>query len=99
MSKKTSRSLVYPNCGSANIQLWNDQENVKKIKRTTSLNMNPLHPLTVFKHNEKVVKKHSKAKLAKGLLTFGASLLLTGTHNNESHEYHCQDCGNIWTGK
>ncbi|OIM23960.1 hypothetical protein ATX60_03990 [Oenococcus oeni] len=95
--KKSSHALVCPHCGSANVQLWNDQANIKKIKQTSSLNVNPLHPLTVFKHNKKIVKKHSKTKIAAGLLTGGTSLLITGTHDNKSHEYHCQNCGHVWT--
>lgn len=47
-------------CGSINLQ-YMGQENIfgreAKTKKTTSLNLNPLKPFTVFNHNEKVVKK------------------------------------------
>lgn len=91
--------LRCPRCKSANILLIADDANVKKVKRSTSINLNPLHPLTMMNHHEKVIKKHSGAKIAAGLMTGGASLLVTGTHSNAAHQYHCQDCGKVWTAK
>lgn len=97
--KKYFGGLRCPRCKSANILLITDDANVKKIKRSTSINLNPLHPLTMMNHHEKVIKKHSGAKIAAGLMTGGASLLVTGTHSNAAHQYHCQDCGKVWTAK
>lgn len=98
--KKTYHSGLHcPRCKSANIQLISSDANIKKVKHTTSIDVNPLHPLTVFKHNEKVVKKHSAGKIAAGVMTGGASLLVTGTRSNKSHQYHCNDCGHVWNAK
>ncbi|MDN6899653.1 hypothetical protein [Oenococcus sicerae] len=83
MNNNSKKSLVCPVCGSANIQLISDQANVKKIKQTTSLNLNPLHPLTVFKHHEKIIKKHN----------------VLGIKDNKNREYHCQQCGHVWKSK
>lgn len=98
--RKPFGALVCPHCKSANVQVLSNTNNVKKVKKTTSLNIDPLHPLTPFKHNEKVVKKHSKLKVAAAVSTFGASTLVTGgTRSNKSHQYQCRDCGKVWTRK
>ncbi|MFT8868493.1 SHOCT domain-containing protein [Liquorilactobacillus nagelii] len=95
--RKINLSSVCPKCGSSNIRLISDNANVKKKKRTTSININPLHPLTAFNHNEKIVKKRSKAKTLAALATGGSSLLLTGgTKSNERFKIRCSDCGNEW---
>ncbi|MFT8882615.1 MAG: DUF4428 domain-containing protein [Liquorilactobacillus hordei] len=98
--RKPFGALVCPHCKSANVQVLSNTNNAKKVKKTTSLNIDPLHPLTPFKHNEKVVKKHSKIKVAAAVSTFGASTLVTGgTRSNKSHQYQCRDCGKVWTRK
>lgn len=97
---KTYHSGLHcPRCKSTNVQLIDTDANVKKVKKSTSINLNPLHPLTVVNHHEKVVKKHSKGKVIAGVMTGGASLLVTGTHDNKSREFHCQYCGNVWKQK
>lgn len=53
-------ALRCPKCGSINLQFIG--QNIygardAKTKTTTSLNLNPLRPFTVFNHKEKVVKK------------------------------------------
>lgn len=98
--RKPFGALVCPHCKSANIQVLSNTNNVKKVKKTTSLNIDPLHPLTPFKHNEKVVKKHSKLKAAAAISTLGTSTLVTGgTRSNKAHQYQCRDCGKVWTHK
>lgn len=91
--------LHCPRCKSSNVSMDADDANVKKVKKSTSINLNPLHPLTMVNHHEKVVKKHSAGKIAAGIMTGGASLLVTGTHNNKAHTYRCLDCGKVWNGK
>lgn len=54
-------SLKCPKCKSGNIQLWSNGNNLK-TKKSTSLNLNPLKPFTVFNHKEKLVKKILKVK-------------------------------------
>lgn len=104
-NKTTTTSRNYhsgihcPRCGSTNVQLINTDANVKKVKKSTSINLNPLHPLTMVNHHEKVVKKHSAGKIAAGVMTGGASLLITGTHDSKNREFHCQECGNVWRQK
>lgn len=98
--KRTYHSgISCPRCHSTSIQLIAENTNIKKTKKTSSINLNPAHPLTVFNHNEKKVKKHSGAKIAAGIMTGGTSLLVTGTHSNKSREFHCQDCGKTWSQK
>lgn len=91
--------LKCPSCKSSTVQLLATDQNIKSTKRTTSLNMNPLKPFTVFNHKEKKKKKTSRGKVAVGLLTGGTSLLVTGTKQNKGNEYHCLNCGNVWLGK
>ncbi|MCI1921758.1 MAG: hypothetical protein LKJ22_07500 [Liquorilactobacillus nagelii] len=93
-------ALVCPHCKSANIQLLEDNANIKKIKRTSSVNINPLHPLTVFNHHEKKIKKHSVLKTTAAVSTFGVSTMLTGgTRSNGSRKYQCRNCGKVWQSK
>lgn len=99
ISNKKDEGLRCPNCHSANVEILSNSANVKKVKKSTSINLNPLHPLTIVNHHEKEVKKHSAGKLAAGFLTGGVSLVATGSHNEKSHEYHCFNCGNIWKAK
>jgi len=91
--------LKCPKCKSAHVQLLAIDTNIKRTKKTTSLNINPLKPFTVFNHNEKKKKKTSKGKLAMGIATGGLSLMVGGTKQNKGNEYHCMDCGNVWAGK
>lgn len=91
-------TLSCPKCHGHNIDLWDDSKNMK-IKQKTSLNLNPLHPFTVFNIKEVKKEKTSAAKVGLGILTGGASLLVTGTKNKKHNEYFCRDCGNRWVGK
>lgn len=91
-------SLKCPKCKSGNIQLWSNNNNIK-TKKTTSLNLNPLKPFTVFNHKEKAVKKNSKGKVVAALITGGTSLLITGTKDNKGKELHCNNCGHLWKSK
>lgn len=84
--------LSCPRCRSNNIQLVSTERNMKS-KTSTSININPLRPLTVFNHKEKKKKKVSKGKLAAGILTGGTSLFFTGIKDNKKNEYHCMNCG------
>ncbi|HLR70669.1 MAG TPA: hypothetical protein VK085_04475 [Pseudogracilibacillus sp.] len=88
-----------PKCKSAHIELIGTDANVKKTKRSSSLNINPLKPLTVYNHKEKKVKKKSAGKLAAGFLTGGASLMVTGTKSNKGREFLCLDCGKTFKHK
>lgn len=59
--KKQLKNIPHcPKCNSTNLQ-YLGEDNIggreAKTKTTTSLNLNPLKPLTVFNHKEKVVKK------------------------------------------
>lgn len=90
--------LKCPKCKSTNIQLWDNTKNMKEFKRT-GLNLNPLHPLTPFKTKTVQKEKTSAAKLGLGLMTGGASLIVTGTKNKKHNEYFCGECGNRWIGK
>ena len=49
-------SLKCPKCKSNNIQLWSNDNNLK-TKKSTSLNLNPFKPFTVFNHKEKTRKR------------------------------------------
>lgn len=87
-------------CKSANVQLIGTDANIKKTKSSTSININPLKPLTVFKHKEKKKKKRSKGKIAAAFLTGGASLLVTGgTKDNKGREFSCLECGSVFRTK
>lgn len=98
--RKPFGALVCPHCKSANIQVLSDTANVKKTKCSSSINLNPMHPLTVLNHHEKKVKKHSKLKTAAAVSALGVSAMVTGgTRSNKSHKYQCRDCGKVWTGK
>lgn len=99
-ARKPFGALVCPHCKSANIQVLSNDANIKKIKRSSSINLNPMHPLTVFNHHEKEVKKHSTLKAAAAISTLGLSAVATGgTHSNKSHKYQCRNCGKTWTSK
>ena len=91
--------LKCPSCKSANVQLLDTDTNVKKSKKSTSLNLNPLKPFTVFNHKEKKKKKTSGGKVALAMMTGGSSLLFTGTKQNKGRELHCMNCGKTWRGK
>lgn len=90
--------LKCPSCKSPNVQLLDSNMN-EKVKKSTSLNLNPLKPFTVFNHKEKKKKKTSGGKVALGMATGGASLLLTGTKQSKGRELHCMNCGNVWKAK
>lgn len=93
-SNKSSGGLTCPKCGSHNIQIISNEANTKS---STSLNLNPLKPFTVFNHKKKA--KVSKGKVGLGILTGGASLLVTGVKNNKHLEVFCTECGHRWTTK
>lgn len=90
--------LKCPSCKSPNVQLLNSSMN-EKVKKSTSLNLNPLKPFTVFNHKEKKKKKKSVGKMALGVATGGTSILLTGTKQNKGRELHCMNCGYVWKAK
>jgi hypothetical protein len=69
--------------------------NVKKVKRSSSRNINQLKPFTILNHKEKVVKKKSKSKIVAALMTGGTSLLITGTKSNKGKELQYNDCGKM----
>lgn len=91
-------TLKCPKCKGTHIQLWDTDKNMK-TKTKTTLNLNPLHPFTVFEHKEVKKEKKSAAKIGLGIMTGGASLLVTGTKKKNHNEYYCMDCGNRWVGK
>ncbi|MCI1921934.1 MAG: SHOCT domain-containing protein [Liquorilactobacillus nagelii] len=85
-----------PKCGSTNIKLIADDTNIKD-KKSVSVNINPLHPLTAFNVKDKQKKKRSKAKTLAALSTGGASLLVTGgTKSGKKYKIMCLNCGNEW---
>lgn len=89
-----------PKCTSANIELVDDD--VKDVKKSTSVNVNPLKPFTVFNHKEKEKKKkvRSKKKVAMAVLTGGASLLVTGGTKTTVHKkFVCKNCYHTWYEK
>lgn len=89
-----------PKCKSANIELVDDD--VKDVKKSTSVNVNPLKPFTVFNHKEKEKKKkvRSKKKVAMAMLTGGASLLVTGGTKTTVHKkFVCKNCYHTWYEK
>lgn len=98
VEKASKSGLKCPKCKSHNIDLWSDSVNMKEFERT-SLNLNPLHPLTPFKTKTVKKEKKSAAKIGLGVMTGGASLLVTGTTKKKHNEYYCRDCGNRWVGK
>lgn len=98
VKKANSNGLKCPKCKSHNIDLWSNQANMKEFQRT-GLNLNPLHPLTPFKTKTVKKEKVSAAKVGLGLMTGGASLLVTGTKKKAHNEYYCRDCGHRWIGK
>lgn len=91
-------TLKCPSCHGTHIQLWDDSANMS-VKTKTTINLNPLHPFTVFDHKTVKKEKTSAAKIGLGLMTGGASLLVTGTKKKKHNEYYCMDCGNRWIGK
>lgn len=97
--RSLGKTINCPRCKSANVQLIATDTNIKRTKKSTSININPLKPLTVFNHKEKKKKKRSKGKMAAAVLTGGGSLLFTGTEDNKGREFHCQDCGRTWKSK
>ena len=96
--KSYTKGLKCPKCKGHDIDLWSNVANYK-IHQKTSVNLNPLHPLTVFNTKEVKKEKKSAAKIGLGIMTGGTSLLFTGTKNKAHNEYYCRDCGHRWTGK
>lgn len=94
----TKNILCCPKCKNTNIDLVSTDKNMK-TKQQTSLNLNPLKPFTLF--NTKTIQKEKKSasKIGLGILTGGASLLVTGTKNKKHSEYFCRNCGHRWIGK
>lgn len=93
-----AKSIKCKKCKSSNIQMIANDTNIK-TKTSTSLNLNPLKPFTIFNSTEKKKKKTSKGKLAAGLMTGGASLLVTGVKDNKGREFLCTDCGYTFKSK
>ena len=64
---KGSYEVVCPRCGSNNHHAFVEEEVIRKgkVKSTTSWNLNPLKPFTVFNHKEKVVRKPLTRKVSK----------------------------------
>jgi len=91
-------ALKCPKCKGHNIDLWANDKNIK-TKQQTSININPLKPLTLFNTKEKKKEKKSAAKVGLAIMTGGASAMVTGLNNKKHNEYYCRDCGNRWTGK
>lgn len=87
-----------PRCNGNNIDLASTDKNMK-VTQKTSLNLNPLRPFTVFNTKTVTKEKKSASKIGLGLMTGGASLLVTGVNNKNHSEYFCRDCGNRWVGK
>ena len=57
-----NKTIKCPKCKSLNVEyLGSETIGAKpdKVKKTTSVNLNPLKPFTVFNHKDKVVKKGS----------------------------------------
>lgn len=90
--------LKCPKCRGTRIQLINNDLNMT-TKTKTTLNLNPLKPFTVFNHKTEKKEKTSAAKVGLGIMTGGASLLVTGTKKKAHNEYFCTDCGHRWVGK
>lgn len=93
-SNNSKSGVTCPKCGSHEIQVISNEANMKS---STSLNINPLKPFTVFNHKKKA--KVSKAKVGAAILTGGASLLVTGIKNNKNLEVFCTSCGHRWKMK
>lgn len=92
------KGLSCPKCKSHDIDLLADDANLK-IKQQTSININPLKPLTIL--DTKTVKKEktSAAKVGLGIITAGTSLLVTGTKHKAHNQYYCRNCGYKWIDK
>lgn len=87
--------LVCPVCKSANIT--KNEVNNKEVSKT-SLNLNPLHPLTFANTKKKKKAKKSAGKVAMGIATGGTSLMVTGVHKKTTQN-RCLNCGHVWTTK
>ena len=92
------KTLSCPKCKGHNIDLWSNEANMK-VKQKTSLNINPLHPLTIFNTKEVKKEKRSAAKVGLAIMTGGTSALITGTRSKKHNEYYCRDCGHRWIGR
>lgn len=90
----SKNKITCPKCGSHDIQIISNDTNMKS---STSLNLNPLKPFTIFDHKKKA--KVSKSKVGAALLTGGASLMFTGIKNNKHLEVFCTQCGHRWKTK
>ena len=88
-----AKKLICPKCKSPMVQIGTIAENVKQKH---SVNINPLHPLTFANTNTK--PKKSLGKVGLGIMTMGMSTLVTGV-NKDTTQYHCLNCGHLWTGK
>lgn len=86
-NKVIHKGFCRPKCGSTNIVLIDNAVGGTK----TTLNINPLHPLTVFKTKKKPKKVRSTGKTIAAIATGGASLLVTGgTKKKVTEEWYCQ---------
>ncbi|RJV77463.1 hypothetical protein DW969_07785 [Eubacterium sp. AM47-9] len=82
--------LVCPNCGSTHIQVINNSIGGKK----TTVDINPLKPLTILKTKDKQKKvKREHHSVGMAIATGGASLFLPKGKKKASTEWYCQDCG------
>lgn len=87
-----------PKCKGHNIEVLTDHVSQKT---STSLNLNPLHPLTVFNTKQKKNKKVSLAKTGAAMVTLGMSTVFTGGIKSDKGNIglFCKDCGYRWTQK
>ncbi len=90
--------LKCPKCKGSHIQLISTDNNMK-VKSKTTINLNPLHPLTFANTTTVKKEKTSAGKVALGIMTGGLSTMFTGTKHKNHNEYFCQDCGHRWIGK
>lgn len=61
------QEVYCPRCGSSNCNVTTEEVVLRdgKTKSTTSLNLNPLKPFTIFNHKEKVVRKPITKQVSK----------------------------------
>ena len=87
-----------PKCKGNNIDLVSTDKNMNEKHRTT-VNLNPLRPFALFNTKTVTKEKKSASKIGLGIMTGGASLLVTGVNNKKHCEYFCKDCRNRWIDK
>ena len=86
--KRGGASLVCPECGEHNVELYEDnKEYITKRKGILGRKA---------KTEVRQKKKLSAAKLGLGLMTGGASLLVTGTKSKVKRQWYCKSCGCVF---